>query len=82
MLLPQNDKIVTSLFKRIGTGNNVSSKHLTTYKSLGFFYHLCDTIIDVTRFKCFDVILGCDIFGKKKFDSMQLPSLVTIYDMI
>ena len=35
-------------------------------KLADFFYRLCDAIIDIILFMCFDAILGCDIFGKKR----------------
>ena len=45
------------------------------------FFRLCDAIIDVILFMCFDAILGCDCLEKKRsircdFDAMRLPSLV------
>ena len=47
-------------------------------KIADFFHHLCDAITDVIFFMCrpIDAILGCEIFEKKTFDSMRLPSLV------
>ena len=49
-------------------------------KFADFFHHLCDAIIDVILFMCFDAILECHrYFWKKTFDSMRfrlrLPSL-------
>ena len=34
-------------------------------KSADFFHHLCDAIIDVILFMCFDAILGCDFLKKR-----------------